>query len=45
MDWQIIGTDLIGDVLAPCSWQAVETYSASTSSKVAAGYVTTVEYN
>ena len=44
VDWQIIGTDLIGDVLTPCSWQAVATYSGSTSSKVATGYVTTVDY-
>ena len=44
VDWQVIGTDLVGDVLAPSSWQAVATYSASTSSQVATGYVTTVDY-
>ena len=32
------GTDLVGDTLAPASYQAVATYSASTSSKVATGY-------
>ena len=42
--WQVTGTDLVGDTLAPASYQAVATYSASTSSKVATGYVTTAEY-
>jgi len=44
VEWQVIGTDLVGDTLAPSSYQAVATYSASTSSKVATGYVTTAEY-
>lgn len=44
VEWQVIGTDMVGDVLAPCSYQAVATYSASTSSTVATGYVTTAEY-
>ena len=44
VSWQIVGTDLVGDALAPASYQAVATYSASTSSKVATGYVTTAEY-
>ena len=42
--WQVTGTDLVGDTLAPAPYQAVATYSASTSSKVATGYVTTAEY-
>ncbi|MCI9376207.1 MAG: hypothetical protein HFF85_07400 [Oscillibacter sp.] len=42
--WQVTGTDLVGDTLAPASYQAIATYSASTSSKVATGYVTTAEY-
>lgn len=42
--WEVTGTDLVGDTLAPASYQAVATYSASTSSKVATGYVTTAEY-
>ena len=42
--WQVTGTDLVGDTLAPSSYQAIATYSASTSSKVATGYVTTAEY-
>jgi len=44
VEWQVIGTDLVGDALAPSSYQAVATYSASTSSQVATGYVTTAEY-
>lgn len=44
VEWQVIGTDLVGDTLAPSSYQAVATYSASTSSQVATGYVTTAEY-
>ena len=44
VEWQVIGTDLVGDVLAPSSYQAVATYSASTSSQVATGYVSTAEY-
>lgn len=44
VEWQIIGTDLVGDALAPASYQAVATYSASTSSQVATGYVSTAEY-
>ena len=34
VEWQVIGTDLVGDVLAPSSYQAVATYSASTSYQV-----------
>lgn len=44
VEWQVIGTDLVGDALAPASYQAIATYSASTSSQVATGYVTTAEY-
>ena len=44
VDWQVIGADVVGDVMAPCSYQAVATYSASTSSQVATGYVATAEY-
>ncbi|WP_287826967.1 hypothetical protein [Oscillibacter sp.] len=44
VEWQVIGTDLVGDVLAPSSYQAVATYSASTSYQVATGYVSTAEY-
>ena len=44
VEWQVIGTDLVGDMLAPSSYQAIATYSASTSYQVATGYVTTAEY-
>ena len=44
VEWQVIGADVVGDVTAPCSYQAVATYSASTSYQVATGYVTTAEY-
>lgn len=44
VEWQVIGTDLVGDTLSPSAYQAVATYSASTSSQVATGYVTTAEY-
>lgn len=44
VEWQVIGTDVVGDVMAPCSYQAVATYAASTSYRVATGYVTTAEY-
>ena len=44
VDWQVIGADVVGDMMAPCSYQAVATYSASTSYQVATGYVTTAEY-
>ena len=44
VEWQVIGTDLVGEVLAPSSYQAVATYSASKSYQVATGYVTTAEY-
>lgn len=44
VEWQVIGTDMVGDVLVPSSYQAVATYSASTSYQVATGYVTTAEY-
>lgn len=44
VEWQVIGADQIGDIMAPCSYQAIATYSASTSSQVATGYVTTAEY-
>ena len=40
VDWQIIGTDLVGDALAPASYQAVATYSGKSYHKVATGYIT-----
>ena len=44
VDWQIIGTDLVGDMLSPASYQAVATYSGKSYSKVATGYVTSADY-
>lgn len=44
VEWQVIGTDLVGDVLAPSSYQAIATYSGKSSYSYATGYVTTAEY-
>ena len=44
VDWQVIGTDLVGNALAPASYQAVATYSGKAYSKVATGYITSADY-
>ena len=44
MEWQVTGTDLVGEALMPSSYQAVATYSAKASYNAATGYVTTAEY-
>ena len=44
VDWQVTGTALVGEELVPAEYQAVATYSASSSYQVATGYVTTAEY-
>ena len=44
VEWQVIGTDVVGDVMAPCSYQAVATYSGKSYYKAATGYVTTANY-
>ena len=44
MDWQVIGTDLVGDALAPASYQAVATYSGKSYHRVATGYITSANY-
>ena len=44
VDWQVIGTDLVGDTLSPASYQAVATYSGKSYHKVATGYVTSADY-
>jgi hypothetical protein len=44
VEWQIMGTALVGEVLVPCQYQAVATYSGSSSYQVATGYVTTADY-
>lgn len=44
VDWQVIGTDMVGDVLAPSSYQAVATYTGKSYYSAATGYVTTANY-
>ena len=44
VDWQVTATALVGEALVPSQYQAVATYSASTSWQAATGYVTTAEY-
>ncbi len=44
VEWQVVGTDLVGDALAPASYQAVATYSGASSYQYATGYVTTATY-
>lgn len=44
VEWQVTGTDLVGETLMPSSYQAVATYSTKVSYNAATGYVTTAEY-
>ena len=44
VDWQVIGADQIGDIMAPCSYQAVATYTGKSYYSAATGYVTTANY-
>ncbi len=44
VDWQVTGTDLVGNALSPSSYQAVATYSGKSYYKTATGYVTTADY-
>ena len=44
VQWQVIGTDLVGEILAPSAYQAVAAYSGSTSYQVPTGYITTADY-
>ena len=44
VEWQVTGTDLVGEALMPSQYQAVATYSAKASYQAATGYVTTAEY-
>jgi len=44
VDWQVIGTDLVGETLAPSSYQAVATYTGKSYYSAATGYITTAEY-
>ena len=44
VDWQVTGTALVGEELIPSQYQAVATYTGSSSYQAATGYVTTAEY-
>ena len=44
VEWQVTGTELVGEALVPSSYQAVATYSAKATYQAATGYVTTAEY-
>ena len=44
VDWQVIGTGLVGETLVPSSYQALATYSGKASYSYATGYITTAEY-
>ncbi|MGM9605519.1 MAG: hypothetical protein ACI3XG_10715 [Faecousia sp.] len=44
VDWQVIGTDLVGEALVPSSYQAVATYTGKSYYSAATGYVTTADY-
>ena len=44
VEWQVIGAEVVGDMTAPCSYQAVATYSGKSYYKAATGYVTTANY-
>lgn len=44
VEWQVLGTDLVGETLVPSAYQAVATYSGKASYSNATGYMTTVEY-
>ena len=44
VEWEVIGTDLVGETLMPSSYQAIATYSSKSSYNAATGYITTAEY-
>lgn len=44
VEWQVTGTDLVGEALMPSSYQAIATYSAKAYYNAATGYITTAEY-
>lgn len=44
VEWQVTGTDLVGEALMPSSYQAIATYTAKASYNAATGYITTAEY-
>ena len=44
VEWQVSGTALVGEELVPSEFQAIATYTGSSSYQAATGYVTTAEY-
>ncbi len=44
VEWQVIGAEVVGDMTAPCSYQAVATYTGKSYYSAATGYVTTANY-
>lgn len=42
--WSVESTALVGDELVPATYSAVATYTASASTSVATGYITTADY-
>ena len=44
VEWQVTGTDLVGEALMPSSYQAVATYSGKVYYSAATGYITTADY-
>ena len=44
VEWQVTGTDVVGETLMPSSYQAIATYSSKASYNAATGYITTAEY-
>ena len=44
VEWQVIGAEVVGNMTAPCSYQAVATYTGKSYYSAATGYVTTANY-
>ena len=44
VEWQVTGTELVGEALMPSSYQAVATYSGKAYYSAATGYITTAAY-
>ena len=44
VEWQVIGTAMVGGTMSPSSYQAVATYSGRSYYSAATGYVTTANY-
>lgn len=44
VEWQVMGTDLVGESLVPSAYQAIATYTGKVSYNYATGYISTAEY-